>query len=97
MIIRFRHKGLKRLYDKNDPRGLPPDMIDRVEDILALLDVAGQPGDLDRPALRLHPLQGGLQGYWAVTVRSNWRIVFRFENGNVCDVDFVDYHQGERP
>ncbi len=67
-------------------------MIDRVEDILALLDVAVQPDDLDRPALRLHALKGDLRGYWAVTVRANWRIVFRFEAGDVRDVDFIDYH-----
>jgi toxin HigB-1 len=41
---------------------------------------------------RLHPLKGGRQGYWAVTVRANWRIVFRFDGEDAADVDLVDYH-----
>jgi plasmid maintenance system killer protein len=31
-------------------------------------------------------------GYWSVSVPGNWRIIFRFDAGNACDVDFVDYH-----
>jgi proteic killer suppression protein len=44
------------------------------------------------PAFRLHPLEGDLKGSYAVTARANWRIIFRFEDGNAFDVDFVDYH-----
>ena len=47
---------------------------------------------MNRPSLRLHPLKADWKGFWAVTVRANWRIVFRFEGGKVLDVDFVDYH-----
>ena len=92
MIAGFRHKGLKRLYDNDDGSKLPPDMVERIRDILALLDVAAEPAHLDRPSLRLHPLKGKLLGFWAVTVRANWRIVFRFQDGDVYDVDFIDYH-----
>jgi proteic killer suppression protein len=92
MIQNFRHKGLQRLYERNDRSKVPPEMADRIEDILALLDVASEPSDLDRPALRLHPLKGTLRGFWAVTVRANWRIIFRIEDGNAYDVDFIDYH-----
>ena len=92
MIESFRHKGLKRFYEQDDPRLLPPDMVERIRDILTLLDQAEKPDDLSRPSLRLHPLKGSLKGFWAVTVRANWRIVFRIENAIVLDVDFVDYH-----
>ena len=92
MIESFRHKGLKRLYEHDDRSKLPAEMVDRIEDILALLDVAVEPALLDLPSLRLHPLKGRLQGYYAVTVRANWRIIFRFEDGNVYDIDFIDYH-----
>ncbi len=92
MIESFRHKGLKRLFEDDDPKLLPPDMADRIRDILTLLDAAGKPDDLNRPSLRLHALKGKLKGYWAVTVRANWRIVFRFEEGNAQNVDFLDYH-----
>lgn len=47
---------------------------------------------MDIPGFRLHPLKGGLSGYWSVTVQANWRITFRFENGGVTDVDLIDYH-----
>ncbi len=44
------------------------------------------------PGWRLHPLKGDRKGVWAVDVRRNWRITFRFENGDVCDVNYEDYH-----
>ena len=67
-------------------------MVTRIQVLLAALDAAKVIEDLQRPSFRLHPLKGDLKGYWAVTVRSNWRIIFRFEDGNVFDIDFVDYH-----
>jgi len=92
MIRAFRHKGLKRLYDDGDPSKLRPDLVDRIVLILSQLDRARTIDALAHPSLRLHPLKGGLKGYWAVTVRANWRIIFRFDSGNVFDVDLVDYH-----
>ncbi len=92
MIDSFQHKGLKRLYEDDDRSKLPPDMVERIRDILALLDAAAEPAHLDRPSLKLHPLKGKLHGFWAVTVRANWRITFRFKDGDASDVDFIDYH-----
>lgn len=92
MIAGFRHKGLKRFYEDNDARLLPPDMIERIRDVLTLLEAARTPDDLNRPSLRLHKLKGDLKNFWSVTIRANWRIVFRFQDGDACDVDFVDYH-----
>lgn len=60
--------------------------------ILAALDAAAVPEDMNRPSFRLHMLRGDRKGQWAVTVRANWRIVFRITDGNVIDVDFLDYH-----
>jgi proteic killer suppression protein len=57
-----------------------------------LLNVAVDIRDMDRPSFRLHPLKGDLKEYWAVTVRANWRIIFRFNDGNALDVDLIDYH-----
>jgi proteic killer suppression protein len=56
------------------------------------LDAARTIEGLNRPTFRLHPLKGELMGFYAVTVRANWRIIFRFENGSALDLDFVDYH-----
>ena len=92
MIVRFRHKGLRRLYERGDRRFVPAQRVGKIERILARLDVATEPADMNLPGLQLHPLRGDLAGFWAVSVSGNWRIIFRFEAGNVRDVDLVDYH-----
>ena len=92
VILSFRHRGLARLYERGDRRRIPPGYVDKVERILARLDVAAQPGDLDLPGYMLHRLRGEFSGLWSVRVSGNWRIVFRFEGGNARDVDLVDYH-----
>ena len=92
MIANFRHRGLKRLFDNDDRSRLPADLAGRIAIILADLDVAVRAEDMNRPNFRLHPLKGELKGFHAVTARANWRIVFRFKDGNAHDVDFLDYH-----
>jgi proteic killer suppression protein len=92
MIVSFRHKGLKRFHDVDERRGLNPEQVDRIRLILTALAAAATIGDLDIPGFRCHPLSGRLKGRWAITVRANWRIVFRFEDGDAYDVDLVDYH-----
>ena len=71
---------------------MPAQRVGKIERILARLDVAGEPGDMKLPGFQLHPLRGDLAGFWAVSVSGNWRVIFRFEAGNVRDVDLVDYH-----
>jgi toxin HigB-1 len=92
VIRKFRHRGLQRLFEKGDRKGVRADQIDRVENMLAVLNRATRPSDLDLPGFRLHPLKGSLKGYWAVSVSANWRIVLRFEDGHATDVDLTDYH-----
>lgn len=92
MIVNFQHRALKRLFEKGDESGFNPDHLDKINNILTLLNTAGDAKALNLPGLRLHKLTGNLKGFWSVTVRTNWRIIFRFEAGNVHDVDFVDYH-----
>ena len=92
MIVSFRHKGLKLLFEKGDRRRVLPDYADKIERILARLEEASEVGNMDLPGFRLHPLKGDLAGNWSVTVFGNWRIVFRFEGGHACDVDLIDYH-----
>ena len=91
-IESFRHKGLKRLYEADDASKLPADMLTRIRLILTALDAAEAIRDMEQPAFRLHQLKGKQRGFWAVTVRANWRIIFRFEEGSAFDVDFLDYH-----
>ena len=92
MIRSFRHRGLKRLYERGDRSGVRPDFVDTVERILTVLDAAGAPQNLDLPRYHLHALKGDLKGFWSVTVRANWRIIFRFEGTDAFDVELIDYH-----
>jgi proteic killer suppression protein len=92
MIESFRHKGLKRLYEKGDRSGIGANMVSRVEEILTILESAEAIEEADIPGYRLHPLTGNLKGFWSVRVTGNWRIIFRFENGAVQDLDLTDYH-----
>lgn len=92
MIKSFSHKGLKHLFEKDDRGGVSADQVRRIQAILAHLDEAKHPNDLALPGYRLHPLRGDLRGYWSVTVRANWRIIFRFEKDDVFNVDLIDYH-----
>lgn len=92
MIRSFKHKGLKLFYEKGDRSKLPPALMGRIEEILTVLNAAQSLDDIALPYLRLHPLTGERKGEWAVTVRANWRIVFRFDHGEPEQVDFTDYH-----
>ncbi len=71
MIRSFRHRGLRRLFERGDAAQVRPDMRDKIESILVLLNRADTPDVMDVPGFRLHPLKGDLRGFWAVTVRAN--------------------------
>jgi toxin HigB-1 len=92
MIQSFRHKGLKRLYDDDYPRGVQAEHLIKLRNILARLDAAGSVEDMNLPGFKLHVLKGSLDGLMAVTVRANWRVIFRFADGHAFDVDYLDYH-----
>jgi len=92
MIKSIRHKSLRHFYEDDDRRGLPADKVERIRVILTALDQAKKVEDMARPSFRLHALRGDLKGFWAVTVRANWRIIFHFADEYASDVDLVDYH-----
>lgn len=92
MIKTFRHKGLRRFFENDDGSKLPSDMLGRIRLILSTLHAAQEIEGMNVPTFRLHLLKGDLRDLFSVTVRANWRIVFRFEDGDAFDVDFVDYH-----
>lgn len=92
MIKNFRNKGLQRLYERADPKGLSAETVPKIERIIARLDIATAPNMMALPSLKLHSLKGELQGFWSVYGTGNWRIIFRFEGTDVVDVDLIDYH-----
>lgn len=67
-------------------------MVNKIERILARLDEATEPQDMNLPGFALHRLKGDFAGFWAISVSANWRIVFRLAHGEVSDVDLIDYH-----
>jgi toxin HigB-1 len=72
---------------------LNPQDAGKIARMLARLNQATRPDQLDIPGFHLYPLKGDLAEYWSITVSANWRIIFRFEQGDTTDVDLVDYHQ----
>jgi toxin HigB-1 len=92
MIRGFRHKGLKRLFEDDDRSKVNAQDVEKPRRILARLNQSRAPSDMDAPGFRLHPLKGELKGFWAVTVRANWRVIFRFQGEDAAGVDLIDYH-----
>jgi len=92
MIESFKHKGLRRLFETASVRGVSAEHVRKIRQILATLHAAETIEALRLPTFGLHPLKGDLKGFWAVTVRANWRMIFRFVDGKASDVDLVDYH-----
>ena len=78
--------------ERGDGRRIHPEHRETVRDILARLNASAAPNDMDVPGFRLHRLRGDQSGFWAVTVRANWRVIFRFEDDHAVDVDYLDYH-----
>ena len=92
MIVGFRHKGLETLYRTGSTRGVQAAHVPKLLRILAALDAASSPTELNQPGYTLHSLKGGLKGHWSVWVNGNWRVTFRFTGADVELVDYQDYH-----
>jgi toxin HigB-1 len=92
MIVSFRHKGLRLFWEENDASKLPAAHAGKIRLVLTLLHNASRVEDANFPGSGLHPLKGKYADYWALKVTGNYRIIFRFKNQNVHDVDYLDYH-----
>lgn len=92
MIKSFRHRGLRRLYERRDASGVRADQVKRIRSLLADLETAATASEMNMPGYRFHQLKGDLKGFFSVTVSGNWRVVFRFAGGDAYDVDLTDYH-----
>ena len=93
VIQSFRSRTLRKLYKDDDASGVPAEHARKLRQILSLLDVAVAAGEMRiRPGFRVDALRADLAGYWSVTVSGDWRVSWRFEGGDVFDVDYLDYH-----
>ncbi len=92
-IQSFRHKALKRLFLEDDPKGLPPDCVDKLRAMLSFLQEMRSPETLRTfPLWKAHQLTGGRKGVWSMHVTRNWRLTFHVQNDEIADIDFEDYH-----
>jgi proteic killer suppression protein len=92
VIVSFRHKGLRTFYETGSTRGIQAEHAAKLSLILAALDVATTPAELDLPPFRTHALRGKQKRYWSIWVNDNWRVTFRFLETDVELVDYLDYH-----
>ena len=93
MIKSFKNTNLKRFFDQGNAAALPAGQTEQISDVLAAIDTAKEPSEVGLfPGWRLHPLKGDLKGFWSVTITGNWRVIFRFVDGDAFDVDLVNYH-----
>jgi proteic killer suppression protein len=91
----FRHKGLKRLFEDDNAKGLSAASVDKLRKLLFALETAQSLEQVGRfPGWKLHALKGDLKGYWSLTVTGNWRIVFRYDGADntASEIDLIDYH-----
>ncbi|MDP8033640.1 type II toxin-antitoxin system RelE/ParE family toxin [Pasteurella atlantica] len=92
MIISFKHKGLEKFYKTGSTAGIVVAHSGKLRRILARLNSATCPTDMNVPSLNLHQLSGNLKDHWSVKVNGNWRVTFKIENGHAQVVDYQDYH-----
>lgn len=92
MIRSFRHKGIERFFKTGSKAGIQPKHVNRLRLQLFALDRATGPEEMNLPGWQCHPLQGELEGYWAVSVNGNWRLTYTFEGADAVLVDYQDYH-----
>ena len=94
-LARFRHKGLRQLHQDGNTKGVPAAMADKLRKLLFTLETADYLEQVSRfPGWKLHPLKGGLKGFWSLTVTGNWRLIFHYdeETNTASEIDLIDYH-----
>ncbi len=92
MIRGFKHKGLGKFFQTGSKAGIQAQHAERLRLILGRLSAATGPKDMALPGLGLHSLKGDRKGSWAVSVRGNWRVTFKFVGKDAESIDYEDYH-----
>lgn len=94
MIRSINHKGLRQIWESGKSSKIPFDQVNRISQMMEVIDSAQKvPQDFEFfKSWKIHPLKGELKGYWSLSVKENWRIIFRFVDQNAYDLDYLDYH-----
>lgn len=93
MILSFKHKGLRKFYETGSKVGIQAIHVKRLRLMLSAFDTAKTIDDMDIPGFNLHTLKGSREGIWSISISGNWRLTFKFEDGNVHTVTYEDYHK----
>ncbi len=91
MIKSFKHKGLKKFFERGDCSGIQSKHEKKLRLQLAALDTATNIEDMDLPGYNLHQLKGQKKDCWSIVVNGNWRITFEFDDGDAYIVNYEDY------
>ena len=92
MIKSWKHKGLKNFYERGDKSGIKSQHAKRLKIILQRLNAAIEASDMNTPGMKFHKLTGKLKEHYSMTVNKNWRVIFKFDNGDAVLVNYLDYH-----
>ena len=92
MIVSFKHKGLRELFERGKSKHIATDFAQKLLRQMDAISQADAPEQLNFPGYDLHELRGERAGIWVMKVNKNWRLTFRFESGNAADLDLEDYH-----
>ena len=92
MIVNFRHKGLQQYYEEGNGSKLPAAYLRKINRIIDQLEAITSIGDIQQMGSGIHKLTGDMAEFWSIRVSPNYWIVFRFDNGDIHDIDYTDYH-----
>ncbi len=92
MITSIAHTGLRLYYEDDNSSKLPSEFLKKIARILTSLDAVSSEEDILAMGSEIYKLSGDLLSFWSVKVSANYRIIFVFNNGDVSDVDYLDYH-----
>jgi proteic killer suppression protein len=92
MIASIRHKGLRLYYEKGNGSKLPKEQLPKIRRLLSMLDAVMSDSDIISLGSGVHKLKGEYAGFWALTITGNYRLIFRYDAGDIWDIDYLDYH-----
>lgn len=92
MIVSIQHKGLRLYYGDGNGAKLPAVYLKKIARILTSLDAVSSVSDIEQLGSGIHKLTGDMADFWSISVSANYRIIFRYDKGDVYDVDYLDYH-----
>jgi len=92
MIAGIKHKGIRLYYEEGNGTKLPAEQLSKIRRVLGMLEAVNSEKDIKALGSGIHMLKGEFAGYWSIHITGNYRIIFRFEDRDIYDIDYLDYH-----